>query len=149
MRGLPPIKLRKVRDTDWGLIYSDWKKSYRDGHPELCPGVPYSAAVYFDVMKRRIQSLKQRCDWVIACDEDDDNFILGWCCHEGPVLHYVYTRKGASDIYRHKGIAAQLTKHLPRPLVVTHWTRAAEVIQEKHAGDILYQPSRIPGGKAA
>ena len=61
----------------------------------------------------------------IACDPVKTDFIWGWACVDGPVLHYVFTR----DSCRGNGVARMLTAD-------------AEAIAHKHPGALLFQPSK-------
>lgn len=110
-------------------------------HPELAPGSSGSSKVYFPRLEQRIDTLRARADWRIACDPKRHEFVMGWACIERGVLHYVYTRLAL----RGGHVASRLLAGLERPIPVTHWTTDAERIDQENPGLIVYRPSLLRG----
>lgn len=126
--------LRGVNEHDWAYIRDSWKKSFRDlGSERHIP-----AYLYYRNQTAEIDRCAMHAKFRIACDPVKTDFIWGWACVDGPVLHYVFTR----DSCRGNGVARMLTHGLPQPLQVTHWTADAEAIAHKHPGALLFQPSK-------
>ena len=125
--------LRGVRDGDWGLILNSWKLGAR----EFLAWVPGSH--YFPWIQDHITHLRDHATWLVACNDDDSDFIHGWACYEldPNVVHFVYVRKA----FRLNGIAALLLSQVDPPLRCTYWTRACEQIASTHLGWLRYQPS--------
>ena len=126
-------RIRAVVKDDWAYILDSWKKSYRDSEKRV------PAYIYCANQHTEIEQLKQRgAEFLIACDPDDSNFIWGYICHEGDVVHYIFVRTSA----RGQGVAKLLLTGIARPVVCTHWTESAEQVHKTHPGVLLYEPSR-------
>ena len=111
-------KVREVRDDDWGLIFSSFRKGYSDSVRTTDREIPPKSKR--QLFHHRICGLQKNASFKIACDPDDEHQILGWCCYQPQVLHYLYVR----EIYRGQGIGLQLLTPLAMfpKLFVTHWT---------------------------
>lgn len=128
----PLFVVRPVAKDDWALIYSSWKKSHRGRRKERQrSAVP--PVEYYHRMQRRIDACLARegAEVIVACDADDPDFILGWACVEGDVLHYVYVRQAARGL----GVARKLLAGR-RVTRATHWTHCAREYDQKHPGAI-------------
>jgi len=134
----PPLEilLRHERPPDLHFILSSWKWSQRSMHPEL------ESPIYFRILTDRINHIRTHPSTIttVACDPDDENFIFGYACTAGPILHYVFVRQA----FRQARVASRLVP-LPRtpPRPVTAWSRAAELYSRSHPGAFLYEPTRI------
>lgn len=129
-------KIRPVKQDDWAYILDSWKKSYRElGSEQHVP-----AHIYWAEQHARIENLRRNpeAEFRIAADPEDDDYIWGWACVEGPALHYVFVRASAQG----NGVATLLTRDLPRPVSCTHWTKIAEEIQRARPGALVFEPSR-------
>ena len=128
------IVIRNAGEHDWGLIYNSWGRS--NFYSPFDRDKP--AHVYWAKMQIRIDKLKQRdeAEFVVACDDEDTNSILGWACYELPnVLHYVYVKKP----FRGYGITHRLLRsRIELPIFVTHWTECADSYAKQHPGDVVY-----------
>lgn len=130
-------KLRQVVQDDWAYILDSWKKSYR----ELGADQHVPAHLYWPEMTARIERLRENpaVEFRIAADPDDHDFIWGWACVEGRmIVHYVFVRASAQG----QGVARMLCADVPKPMVVTHWTKVAEAVHKKKPGSLLFEPSR-------
>lgn len=129
--------VRQVCKDDWAYIYDSWKKSYRElGSDQHVP-----KHIYWPTQHSEIEALKASpaVEFRIAADPEDSNFIWGWACIEGRmIVHYVFVRASAQG----QGVARLLLRDVPRPIVVTHWTKVAEAVHKKHPGSLLFEPSR-------
>ena len=129
-------RIRGVVKDDWAYIYDSFKKSYRElGSEQHVP-----AHIYWAEQHAQIERYKANpaCEFRIASDPDDHDFIWGWACVELPLVHYVFVRASAQG----QGVAALLLKDVPRPLVCTHWTKIAESVNRRHSGSLRYEPSQ-------
>lgn len=132
--------LRGQRESDRNFILSSWKMSYRDTMGEVPSGH------YFEIMKKRIDRIQRDGAGVlVACWEEDDDHILGWCVF-GPcpgVVHYVYVR----ETERRRGVARELVRAaLLRTkgsvVMATHWTPPMESVSQRNTG-VFYAPSYL------
>lgn len=128
---LQPV-LRGPVEDDWAFIRDSWKKSYRDSERHV------PAHIYWPNISNEVDNYIRHAQFRIACDPEDSDFIWGWSCIEGGLLHYVFIRNSS----RGQGVARMLVHGLPRPLACTHWSEAAEGIAKKYPGELVYQPSR-------
>jgi hypothetical protein len=120
---------RAARATDHNYLVHSWVTSYR----WALPWAPLQA--YRNELHGRAWKLIERCKITIACDPGDTDFILGWMCTEGRVLHYAYVRHSL----RRGKIFTRLAADIPKPLIVTHCTPCFEQIDANYR----YEPSRI------
>lgn len=109
------IVIRAAVETDLGLIYSSWLRSYWNARPAALGGVSY--ADYQSGQRARIDRLLAAHGARVACSPAAPDTIMGWACDDGFVLHYLYVRQ----TYRRMGIAGQLRGMLPG---ATHMTDA-------------------------
>ena len=85
--------------------------------------------------------LLREADTRIACDNDDDDTILGWACVDGPgVLHYAAVkhtvgRELAPDVAR-----LLLGDRLDSPQLVTHEQCGLRVAGVRHVGEWKFDP---------
>jgi hypothetical protein len=138
------VKLRPFRDSDKAFVLNSWKESYRWA-PEV-RWVPNVA--YFNEMNRRVEDLSSRGKVLVACNPVDDDHIVGWCCSDGGLLHYVYVKTPM----RGSGYALELIAKSglnTKAIVCTHWTEHCEKFARKHGW--IYTPSALTEkkGKAA
>lgn len=119
------VTVRDVRETDWPFIQSSWRIS----RVSVLDKVPNSA--WYSRMKQRFAGLVSRgAKFVVACDPEDQDQILGWACYEKPILHYAYVK----GYFRGQGIARQLlAAFADQPLVwCSDWTPVVSEIQKRH-----------------
>ena len=114
-----PIVIRPAEPDDHGLIFGSWCASY-ERYSKFARYVHQyegqNPTHVIDRIAKRIVDRGARVD--VAAWEEDPMFIVGWCCSEGPTLHYVWVRKD----FRAKGIARQLVE----PLGVTRVSHVPE-----------------------
>lgn len=83
-------------------------------------------------LRDRFSGLWLRAQFVLVVDPDDAQHILGWICHEGPVLHYTYVKAA----YRGQGLARSMIAAAglaaASRLMATHWVPAASLIAAKY-----------------
>jgi hypothetical protein len=139
------VKLREMRPSDEAFIANSWKESFRwSPSVRWIPNGPY-----FGEMNKRVRDIVARAKVLVACNPVADDHIVGWCCTEGNVLHYVYVKTPL----RGNGYAMALIERsfgsIPSPVRVTHWTEHCERFARSHQW--LYTPSALvlEKGKAA
>lgn len=123
-RLVQPIRIRPARDTDMAFVFQTWLKDFKSG--PLARSM--DPRIYNHEQARVIQRLVKESPLVIACDEEEEDTILGWGCGElwrdamqddltgepiepsvsGAVVHYLYV----SMNFRRRAIAARLLEHL-------------------------------------
>ncbi len=116
-----PILLRPARDSDLAFVFQTWLKDFSHG-PVARSMDP---RIYNHEQSRVIRRLVKDAALVIACDEEQQDTILGWGCGElwthdpvgsglemegptGAVVHYLYV----SLQFRKRAIAARTLAHL-------------------------------------
>ena len=146
-----PITFRPLEPGDYNFVLNSWLESYREyvcgpkrRGDDLAPPINgpqrVTAQTYFDSHQRIIAKLSEVRRFVIGCDPEDTNFIIGWICgetysYEGQsleaVVDYVYVKSS----YRRQGVASALLDHglgwRGEPIIATHWTRAITPIAHK------------------
>lgn len=124
------VGVRLSCESDESFVLSTWKESLAE------------SSMYKLCRRRKLMAmLSERCDSLykdsrvtVACDPENEDVIIGWACisPETNVAHYVYIRP---DFRRH-GVASLLLGGLKEPIVCSHWTSAAEMIQP--IGRLIY-----------
>lgn len=132
-------KIRADTEDDRNFILSSWLRSFRNNGdwPRHI-----DSATYYANHQSIIQRLLVLCDVRVACAADDENLILGWCCVDGSIVHYVFVK----EQYRKLGIAKALLSGLEDKAEYTHWTRIIKDLD--HAGKLLglrYNPYILLG----
>ncbi len=116
-----PIQIRKAQRSDVPFITSSWLKSNRDGF--MVRSVPNT--VYYHQHHKILEAIMPNGIVIVACNEEDPDQILGWCCAEvvdtALVIHYIYIKQP----FRKFGIATKLVTLLeetekPPAVMVTH-----------------------------
>lgn len=121
----PPI------ESDWPYIVKTWL---------LSAGKSGEGQSAKDRRNRRYNTLKARgAQFIIACDPQNSDLILGWLCFEDfssrhdccTLLHYVYTKLR----YRRQGVmrsmlaAAGFGPH--RKILCSHWSADIDAVSKK------------------
>lgn len=128
-----PFKIRPLREGDWHFVLSSWLRSFAAGKTQT--------PKFWAQNQAFIEDRRQRgATFLVACDPDDEDFIFGWSCAEGPVLHYVYVK----EAFRHAGVARALAaESFPCSTIwFTHQTNYSDDILKRHAGALKYVPLR-------
>mgnify|MGYP003554370674 CR=1 FL=1 len=97
------FKLRQNYEPDNDFIYNSWLKSYRKSEPEM------SNLIYYESFKKNIESILKRSNVVIACNEINNNDIIGYVVFESldpVVIHYIYVK----FMNRQLGVGGTLVK---------------------------------------
>ena len=135
----PPLELRIRPEarTDLHFILSSWKRSYFEALPWL------DSDTYYPMISERIDALRHspRTITTVACSVEDDDFIFGWTCRSGDLVHYVFVRQA----FRGARVASRLTPpSTHEPIRTTHWTRPCEAYAIRNPGRLIYTPSGLP-----
>lgn len=127
------LGLRAPLDTDWGYICATWKDTL---HNSLLR-IPRS--IYYRQQHRIIKKLRTEATFRVAYDLGEPNFIWGWSCFEGDLVHYCFVRHSR----RKDGVAKMLLHGLPLPLKCSHWTIDAAAIATAYPGIAIYYPDAL------
>lgn len=101
-----PVRIRAHREGDMPFVVDTWRRSFADDSRLS----RFDKDIYFKIMARHIKALSHEpaAQIRIACDEQDDDAIVGFACLTGPELHYVYVRGGKDTTLRGHGVARTL-----------------------------------------
>ncbi len=96
------VVFRPARESDHAFIADSWRRSF-EGAPSVHGA---DREHYKHEMTRLIRSLLQAkgTTTYVACDQEDDDVLLGFACFSERELHYVYVRAD----FRQMGIAKSL-----------------------------------------
>lgn len=127
-----PVRIREHRDTDLAFVVDTWRRSFGD-ESKLAR---LSADLYFKVMARHIKALSHEpgAKIRIACDEQDEDAIIGFACVTGDELHYVYVRGGGETSMRGFGVAKALLSGLSITKYTCHTSAGDRRIKPKARG---------------
>lgn len=121
------IKIRQYKDLDKDYIIKTWLDSnYKN--TDACNTIKKS--VYYTNHNIIINRIFDDCVKVIACDDTDEDLILGWLVGElkkdCDVLHFLYVRKE----FRRKGVGRLLFKNFStcNSVVTSHHGRISPSI---------------------
>lgn len=136
-----PLKLRAPSNEDLNFILNSWLKSFRNSSF----GSPQCNAVYYKNQQLLIKALLSQNLITVACSEQDDNHIYGYCVFNylpGDILciHYLYTKFS----FRKMGIARRIVDSIQKvdmPVLYTHHTKFAELLKNKLS--IIYDPYKV------
>jgi hypothetical protein len=84
---------RPIRDTDWPYVIKTWMLSFESSAVARAFIKGHSRDRYLRTWHGMIETLLATFGATVACPDDDENFIAGWLCSDGNLLHYIYVRK--------------------------------------------------------
>jgi len=124
------IKIREYLPDDKNFILTTMVKSSY----EWLSGKKERFAVYYsgieDTLVRRYESGSLKV--IVACDSEDENFILGYAIYDlGYNLHYVFVKMA----FRNLGISKMILDHIFKSktnITVSFWTKDIKYIQKKY-----------------
>ena len=136
-----PVQIRRATRRDVPLITSSWLKSFRDGY--MVRGIPNNT--YYYNHHKILEALLPRGIVLVACNEEDPNQILGWCCAEvvdtALVIHYIYVKHPFRKFHiATKMVNLLLESEKPPAVIYTHKTVAAKNIIKDKELEWLYNP---------
>ena len=140
------VLIRRGVKADVPLIASSWLKAFRAGPAVEC--VPNT--LYFRAQHRMLEQVIPGSILLVACNEEDPNQILGWCCaivaQGALILHFMYVK----GTFRGFGIARKMFDTLkeiyiseadrPYPgfFFYTHRVRVNKITTKKYGA--IYNP---------
>lgn len=86
---LAPIALRPAEVGDRAMILDSWFKSYSDSPWAHHVG---RYGLFESEHPKVIERIVSSCPVIVACLEDDPEYIVGWACTRGPLIHYCYVK---------------------------------------------------------
>ncbi len=151
----PKRIIRQRRLEDIPLIKNSWRMSFLDyrrdedhpGHGFINPNptVLWATAKHYHAnMGKRMRRLLSQADFLVACDPDDQDELMGWVCYGPGVLHYVYVK----EAYRRNGLGKELVASTRQDLStveVTHWTRVVAQLglSVRYNPDLLHEDKKF------
>ena len=89
-----PIAHRKALEADKAFIADSYIRSSRT-IVNITPGADKSySRGFFKGRRKRLETLEARsAQFTVAYDTEEPEHIIGWICHEGPILHYIFIKK--------------------------------------------------------
>lgn len=133
--------IRPYDISDKALIHSSWKNSLKvSATYDWMP-----SSVFYNHFNKSVMDIlaHKHTTVLVACDDAEQDLVLGWICAGDDELHYVYVK----EIYRKMGVARKLmwkaktALATTRALACTHWTDIWEVISWRYP--LRYAPSRL------
>lgn len=94
------INIRPAKPTDLNYVVSSWIRSVRGQYPYKLFCKP-AMTKYSDRVQRMVYGSSQV---TIACDEKDEDVVLGWIAHDPGVLHFAWVKYP----FRRNGFGKQL-----------------------------------------
>lgn len=106
------FNIRTTKPEDYNFILSSWLQSYA----KSLHHTPNS--IVYDNHRPLIETcLKDpRVETLVATSDDSDQ-ILGYLCHQGTRMHYIYVK----HVFRRMGVAKAIVAAAKNPHTVTHW----------------------------
>lgn len=95
-----PIEIVTGTAAHWPFVLKTWLMSYAQS--EWARGI--KPGIFHREHHPLAQQLLRRSTLRIVVPADDPSMYLGWCCHEGTTLHYVYAKRE----FRRLGIGCAL-----------------------------------------
>lgn len=92
-------KYRNRRNLDAPYVWETVARSIR-GAPPYC----WLESKEWRRLAERLKAPLGDCELEVACSEEDEDYIAGFCAHAGSAVLFVYVR----DIYRGKGLGTEL-----------------------------------------
>jgi len=128
------FSIRPYCKEDLNFIQNSWGASYYKG----ADYIDYLSPKEFNEKHRPIREQilnKPNIALLIACNNQDQDHILGWILVEKPktkgiIFHYLYVK----EAFKGEGISDELLKKAlkDKPILVTHMTdRARKIIRKK------------------
>lgn len=132
-----PVRIREHRDTDLAFVVDTWRRSF-SAESTLSR---FDKDVYFKLVARHIRDLTHEpgATLRIACDEQDEDAIVGFACVTGPELHYVYVRGGKETSMRGHGVARAMLDGLAIASYACRTSAGERRLKPKERG-WAYQP---------
>ena len=105
------INIRPGIVADRSFILGSWMKTYAANNRDQ----PRWALRWQDKM---VKDILEMADVLVACPEGDNDTIVGWMCHVGPVVQFCYVKKP----FRGFGVGKQLftASGLQEPYLVAY-----------------------------
>jgi len=128
---LKDVTIRPAERGDMNFVYSSWLSAVATSEKRRTPkNLVYKH--HRPIMERALEESRV----VVACMEDCHDQILGWLCHDGDIVHYLYIKQS----FRGFGLATLLINEvgIPTPITVTHWTWRLWDISKTHS--LVYNP---------
>ena len=126
------IIIRSVLAEDKNLIMATWLKGNYYGNPYFW-NVPQD--IYFKEYAKIITAIlfTPGVEALIACDESNPSFVLGFSVFKDDAIHWVYVKRD----YRMAGIAKMLLGHREFKTIKSI-TRQGRFLAEKHG--LVFNP---------
>ena len=94
------VPIRPATLADWGYILTTFAKSYAEVSA-------YAEHTSPAVLRELLKPALEHWQTAVAVDPDDETAILGWVCHRGGVLAWLFVRPELRLV----GLGSELLKH--------------------------------------
>lgn len=98
------VSYRANKESDMNFIYATFLKSYRFSNPIA------RAQPKFDYYRNGSNELRRlfadKVNTIVACDENDQDLIIGFLIHKENIIYYTYTKAA----FRGNGVARGMLK---------------------------------------
>lgn len=129
------FNIREPKPTDLNFIQSSFLKSMKK---ESALGRACSTRVFFKEFTKVIDYILDRSEILIACDQSNEDTILGYLIYEPTVVHYAYVKNGLREL----NIARDLILHAfpdAKSVVHTQSTNDSKKIAKKYP-ELIFNP---------
>jgi hypothetical protein len=125
--------IRPYTPSDHDYIAKSWFETFR--------GSSLARSLSPEIYRRRfsplIDHLLEKSTVTIIADDESNNVILGWICHDGALLHYLHVR----DAFHRQGHATALLAAIDKVKVYTFRTLDWQKFGQDLCPDAVYDPA--------
>ncbi len=133
------VKIRPATEADYPYIYSSWARNYQPTYARIC--LNHKGPHRYDsCINRFIKKRLESSTVAVACDPDDDEFIIGWAVFDQKAVYYCYVRESM----RNAGVAKKLLGDRFR-VNCALWTDSCSEIDDAKPGVLRYRPEVLCG----
>lgn len=100
--------VRDASEGDAGFVVGAWVAGLQSALSRKARGKALDQAGTAEELRRMVHGLRRTATVRVACDREDPDTLLGFACHEGSTLHWIYVRREA----RGCGVARSLVEKL-------------------------------------
>jgi GNAT superfamily N-acetyltransferase len=126
--------IRVMKESDLSFIFNSWLKSFFHSSSFA---KDIDKDIYYKYHKLVIERILSRLPTVyVACDSTHLETVFGYILGEGEVLHFLYVKKD----FRKLGIGTSLLEVYGVPEYISHLTKDAKKLSDKHKPKMRYNP---------
>ena len=111
-----PVAYRQSRDEDRAFVLSTWIRSYKGRG--IAQGL--SPDAYYAGQRVVAERLLDAHGATVACADDDDDVIYGWCVSDGQIVHYAYVKRELRHCGMEETLLSESGVDPSKPAVQSH-----------------------------